>query len=169
MTEAERHATIYTKRRCRQTVRPHFSLTITVNLGGGWGGYRFLLCRTESTTISKITNTIKYSIRTPPFGGTIEPPSLAGNRPCGRPAFDHRAAARRAVCGSAVFMIQYSTISVNQNDLFNLPAKPQGRGKSPALRLFTAYATRVPRQNMKTAPHTHIQFWHREFHCGFSA
>ena len=55
--------------------------TMTVILRGGWGGHRFLLRKMESRTNRITTSMIKYSMRTPPFGGTIEPPSLAQEPP----------------------------------------------------------------------------------------
>ena len=147
---------------------PLYWKTITVHRGGG-AVIVFYCAGRSLPRLAKLPIRLSTPYAHPLLGARLNRHLWPKNRPCGRLASDHRAAARRAVCGSAIFMIQYSTISVNQDALFVQSARPQGRGKSPALRLFTAYATRVPRQNMKIAPHTHIQFWHRESHCGFSA
>ena len=108
-------ATIYIKRRCRQTVRPLLSTNDNRSLSQGGAVIVFYCAGRSLPRLAKLPIRLSTPYAHPLLGARLNRHLWPGNRPCGRPASDHRAAARRAVCGSAVFMIQYSTFSVNQS------------------------------------------------------
>ena len=108
-------ATIYIKRRCRQTVRPLLSTNDNRSLSQGGAVIVFYCAGRSLPRLAKLPIRLSTPYAHPLLGARLNRHLWPKNRPCGRLASDHRAAARRAVCGSAVFMIQYSTFSVNQS------------------------------------------------------
>ena len=106
-------ATIYIKRRCRQTVRPLLSTNDNRSLSQGGAVIVFYCAGRSLPRLAKLPIRLSTPYAHPLLGARLNRHLWPKNRPCGRLASDHRAAARRAVCGSAVFMIQYSTFSVN--------------------------------------------------------
>ena len=93
---------------------PLYWKTITVHRGGG-AVIVFYCAGRSLPRLAKLPIRLSTPYAHPLLGARLNRHLWPKNRPCGRLASDHRAAARRAVCGSAVFMIQYSTFSVNQS------------------------------------------------------
>ena len=109
LTTAMTRATIYIKRRCRQTVRPLLSTNDNRSLSQGGAVIVFYCAGRSPPRSAKLPIRLSTPWAHPLLGVRLYRHLRPESRPRGRLVSDRRAVARRAVCDNAGYIVHDST------------------------------------------------------------